>query len=92
MKTETLPIRKFGNDLFADFYCTCNNKAYLGTPIYKLMKTKITLTGYNDSYFFDGVSKEDKPLVCQCGQSYLYKWNRDGVVLQRLGKLKKVKA
>ena len=91
MKPLTLPIRRMGNDLFADIYCTCNNKDYAGTPIANIMKTKLSFSGYGDNYFFDVVNKEPQIIICECGMSYKFQWKRDGLVLETVGKLKKVK-
>lgn len=90
MKNQILPIRFLGNDMYADFYCTCPNKEYKGTPLAKIMKTKISFSGYNDNYFFDVVNKEPQIRICSCGKSYLFQWKREGVSVEYKGKLKKV--
>ena len=91
-ETQILKIRSIGSDLFADFYCTCLSKLFKNTSIAKIMKTKITLSGYNDSYFFDTVNACPTPRICECGKSYLVQWKRDGVEVKYTGKLKKIKS
>lgn len=90
MKNEIIPFRSFGNDLFADKYCTCGHKDYKGTPLEKIMKTKLSLSGYADAYFFDVVNKNPVPYICDCGMSYLIQWKHDGVSVETIGKLTKV--
>ena len=40
-------------DLYADFKCTCPSERFKGTDIEDIMKTTITLRGYDDDYFFN---------------------------------------
>jgi len=75
-----LKVRSLGNDLFADFDCECANPKYKDTALEKIMKTKIRLTGYCDTYFFETVNKEPQTIACHnCGKEYSTHWKRDGV-------------
>lgn len=88
MSKQILIPRQLGNDLFVDIYCECPHKDYVGTPIAKIMKTKLTFSGYNDNYFFEEVNKEPKEMVCDCGRKYIYQWKRTGFEIEYVGKLK----
>lgn len=90
-KQQILPIRHFGNDLFADFYCDCFDPKRKGTPLAKIIKTKISLSGYNDNYFFEVVNKDPQIRICECGRSYHIQWKRTGVEVNYKGKLKTIK-
>lgn len=88
MSKQILSIRHLGRDLYADLYCTCPHKDYVGTPVAKIMKTKLTFSGYNDNYFFNEVNKEPQIKTCDCGKQYQFQWKADGVHIEYIGKLK----
>lgn len=68
-----------GNDLYFHAQCSCPSKMFLGTPVEHIMKTKLTLTGYNDANFFDNVNAEPRELACGCGRRFKAQWFRNGV-------------
>lgn len=69
-------------DLYAKFNCTCPAKRWKDSNISHIMKTEITLSGYNDDYFFNTVNKEPREHTCTCGKVYLFQWKEDGVHLK----------
>ena len=77
-----LPIKCLkGNDLSVDFLCECNNPKYNGTPLEGLLQTRIYLSGYSDSNFFDNVNKNKRPFKCNvCKKEYTQQWFREGYV------------
>ncbi len=85
IKTEILPFKNIGgNDLSAEFDCSCPSRLFINSPISDLMKTKVYLSGYNDNYFFDNVNKVERPFSCHCGKQYSQQWTRTHVILKRL--------
>ena len=69
-----------GRDIYSDrVECICPSKNWIGTDVEHLMKTKITLPGYADEYFFDVVNKEKREVACECGRKFVYQWFRDCV-------------
>jgi len=80
---KILEIESMRNDLFAEFECECPREEFKDDPdLAKLFKTKIRLTGYNDSYFFDEVNKEPRVRECKCGRKYNIQWTRKGVEVE----------
>ena len=77
-----LKIKVIGrNDLAVDFYCTCNNPKYKGTPLEDIMTTKISLYGYDDRNFFENVNKNKREFKCGvCKKEYTQQWFRTGIV------------
>lgn len=78
----TTSVRKFGNDLFADLTCTCPHKDYVDGPLANIIKTKITLSGYNDNYFFEVVNKEPRIISCECGKKYSVQWQKNEGIMR----------
>jgi hypothetical protein len=76
---KTLEFTQHRNDLHAEFKCTCPSAQFAGTSVAHIMKTRITLSGYNDAYFFDVVNAEPRVMSCDCGRKYSVQWKRDGV-------------
>lgn len=71
-----------GNDLVVNFDCVCNNPKYKGTSIENLMKTRISLYGYNDSNFFYNVNSIPRKFSCsECKKEYTEQWFDDGYVM-----------
>ena len=61
---KTIPFNSIGNDLFADFFCSCGEE--------------IKFQGYDDDYFFN--NSEERIISCSgCSKKYVYKWTREGV-------------
>jgi|GEM_PF-5092791 len=81
---KTFEYSSLGNDLFAKFYCDCPSELFKGTPVEHIMKTNITLSGYNDDYFFDVDNKEPREYKCKCGKRYSYQWKRNGVEVEEI--------
>ena len=81
-----LPISALGRDLFADFECTCPEPRYANDEVLsKYFNTKIKLSGYNDSYFFNEVNKEPRTVSCPtCNKKYQVQWLSDGVEVQEV--------
>jgi hypothetical protein len=48
------------------------------------METTITLSGYADDYFFNGVNREPRTFKCKCNKIYKYQWFRDGVECEEI--------
>lgn len=69
-----------GNDLSVDFQCECPNESFIGTSIGHLMKHRIYLYGYNDSYFLNTVNAEPRQFKCKCGKQYTQQWFAEGYV------------
>jgi hypothetical protein len=70
-----------GNDLGADFECTCPHKMFKDNEALRdIMKTRIYLFGYNDSYFFNMANKTPREFKCECGKKYTQQWFKDGYV------------
>lgn len=67
------------NDLHASFNCECPSAKFKDTPVAHIMKTKITLSGYDDAYFFNVVNKEPREITCACGRRYAVQWKEYGV-------------
>lgn len=73
-------IKKIGNDLFADFECSCSPEKYKGTALASILKTQLQHSGYNDDYFFETVNKEQEEFSCHCcGKKYLIQWKKDPI-------------
>lgn len=68
------------NDLHTSFNCTCPSKRWEGTEIAHLMTTKIDLSGYFDSNYFDNVNAKPRQFKCQCGKQYTQQWFPNGTV------------
>lgn len=85
MEKEILEINYLGNDMFAQFKCTCPSPLFKDKPeLADSIKKTIRLSGYNDDYYWNVVNKEPRELTCECGKKYRYQWI-DGVVeLERL--------
>ncbi len=71
-----------GRDLAVDFECDCPNPRYKDNEVlYRLMKTRIYLYGYNDDYFFRKVNEYPRNFKCHnCGKEYRQQWFRNGTV------------
>lgn len=77
-----ISYKQLKNDLFAEFECKCPKIEYKDDPILSgIIKTKIEITGYNDSYFFDIVNKEPREIKCECGRVYDVQWLRGKVMI-----------
>lgn len=76
---KTIEFRSIGNDLFASFFCYCDDDA-------TGRMTQIRLCGYDDANFFDNVNEEPSIVKCRnCEQKYWYQWKRDGVKIVKVG-------
>jgi hypothetical protein len=78
MKLEIKHV--MGNDLAVDFQCDCPHESFIGTDIENIMKHRIYLYGYNDSYFFNNVNAQPRSFKCKCGKEYTQQWFNDGYV------------
>jgi len=73
-----------GRDLSFTLQCSCPDKRWADkTDIAHLFKTKIRLSGYADDHFFDNVNKEPRKISCECGNSWMVQWFRDGVEVNK---------
>lgn len=84
MLKTILNYTAFGNDLFAEFHCSCPAKEYKDTGLADIMKTKIKLSGYNDAYFFNDINKTPAIISCVCGKKYSTQWKRSGVSVEEV--------
>ena len=74
---RVLPIRSLSNDLFADFWCSVPKKDSVLGALVRIP------SGYNDAYFFDVVSAQNRTVRCpDCGATYEYRWTPLGVLLR----------
>ena len=71
------------NDLYAKFNCVCTDPKWKDSNASHLFKTKITLVGYDDDYFFDSVNEFPRKIECQCGICYNVQWFRDHVEVNK---------
>jgi hypothetical protein len=81
---QTLKFIQQRNDLYAEFNCECPSEKFIGSPIEHLMKQKITLSGYNDNYFYEVVNIEPRIYKCKCGRQYKYQWFPYGVKIENI--------
>jgi hypothetical protein len=83
MKVMKLDIKRIGgNDLAVDFECICPNERYKDNEVLRdVMKTRMHLYGYNDSYFFNTVNEKPREFKCnECGKKYTQQWFKEGFV------------
>lgn len=74
-----------GRDLYADAVsCSCLDPEWKDTDVAHLFNTKIRLSGYYDSNFFDNVHKEPHEGACQCGRKFKFQWLRSHVEFEWL--------
>ena len=79
-----IPFFLLGDDLLAEFECTCFDLSYKDHPVFhSTFHTRVRLTGYADLNFFDNVNKSPRIIKCPCcNKEYSVQWFRDGVEVE----------